>query len=138
MDAETLRVLEMVQKGQITAEQAAELLDALEAPREAEVERSRAGRRFRVIVSDKTTGRTKVNVSIPMDLVEMGARMGLSLQMKSAGRDGVQMGVSRGQGITGVDLEQIMDAIRKGADGKIFEADVEDDRHAQHVIVFVE
>ena len=142
MDQETVRILEMVQKGQITPEEAAGLLDTLTPPSESEPTRSQRGRRFRILVTDKRTGRDRVNVSIPMALVEMAAKMGLTLHMKSGARSGVQMGANRSSDrssdMAGLDVQRIMEAVKSGAEGKIVEADIDDEKGSQHVVVFVE
>jgi hypothetical protein len=123
MDQETQRVLEMVQAGQITPEEAAKLLAALDA---AAVQPPQSGRRrtLRINVTDTRSGRTKVDVNIPLSLVEVASKLGLSL------------GIKRAPELADVNFNDIMAAIKGGADGKI--VDIEDDNDSQHVVVMVD
>lgn len=78
MNEEKLRVLQMIESGAISAEQAIALLDKLVqqegvTPNDKQHQKPRW---FRVHVSDLKTGQGKVNVNIPLDLVEVGLRMG--------------------------------------------------------------
>ncbi len=138
MDQETLRILEMVQHGQITPEQAATLLDALESPSEEASSQVQRGRRFRIVVTDKASGRNRFNVSIPMALLDMAAKMKLSVLAGEGQEGSSRMGTQREHGLSGVDLQKLLEAIRGAQDGKILEADLEDDRQTHHVKVFVE
>src|SRR5574340_22707 len=79
---ERVKVLSMVAEGKITPEVAAELLKALDSadrpktpPRPADP--GRPGRYFRVTVTDTSTGRTRVNVRMPLGMVNAGMRMGM-------------------------------------------------------------
>ncbi|MEW6233671.1 MAG: hypothetical protein AB1566_15355, partial [Chloroflexota bacterium] len=77
-----------------------------------------------VRVTDMRTGKRKVNVNIPLGLAEIGARMG------------VRFGARRAAELGGLDLDEILDAIKSGTEGKI--VDVEDEEHGEKVEVFVE
>ena len=126
MNEERMQILKMVQDGVITAEEAAKLLAALE-------DRGRDGVRgpgdgksrwFRVRVTDLKTGKRKVNVNIPMGLVEVGARLGARFGAKTDAELG------------DLDLKGILDMVRAGADGKL--VDIDDDEEGEHVEVYVE
>lgn len=121
---ERMKILKMVEEGKITAEEGSKLLAAL-----AESRKSPAGsppmsgseaRWFRVRVTDLSTGRPKVNVNIPMGLVNVGLKMGARFAPD----------------IEGLDLEQITEAIKAGTSGKII--DVVDEEDAERVEIFVE
>jgi hypothetical protein len=123
MDQEMQRVLEMLQAGQITPEQAAKLLEALDT---GAVRQSPPGRKrtLRINVTDTRSGRTRVNVNIPLGLVEIASKLGLTL------------GVKRAPELADVNFDEIMSAINSGAEGKI--VDIEDDDDSQHVVVTVD
>ncbi len=120
---ERLRILEMVREGKISAEEGARLLQAL---RQGEAQHAppppppRAPRMLRVRITDMKSGRTKVNVNIPLSLVNVGIKLGARFAPNSAN----------------VDYDAIMEAIRQGASGVI--ADVEDHDSGEHVEVWVE
>ena len=87
---ERLRILRMVEQGQISAEDGSRLLDALSAGerRKAQISSPSAsatgsGRWLRVRVTDARSGRNKVNVTIPMGLVDVGLKMGHGLLLES-------------------------------------------------------
>lgn len=124
LEDEKLQILKMVEKGQISAEEGAKLLAALESPAGAAEVKSTRGRWFRVRVTDMRTGKRKVNVNIPLGLAEIGARMGM------------RFGAHRAPELGGLDLDEILDAIKSGTEGKI--VDVEDEEHGEKVEVFVE
>jgi hypothetical protein len=78
-DEERLEVLNLLRAGDITADEAAQLLDALEragGPRAAASAEpafaARGGGSFRIRVSDSATGRAGVNLSLPLGLLDAG------------------------------------------------------------------
>jgi len=117
-DEERLQILKMIQEGQITAEEGAKLLDALEEP-SGRPKATGSPRWFRVQVTDMKTGKRKVNVNLPMQLLDLGAKIGAKY---AAPAD--------------IDVEGIVQAIKEGAQGKI--VDVEDEEGGEHVEVYVE
>lgn len=124
---ERMQILKMVENKQITAEDGAKLLAALESkgqsadPDIPTPSPSTQGRWFRVRVTDLKTGRRKVNVNIPLGLVDVGLKMGAKFAPA---------------GLEGMDMKQIMAAIKAGGEGKV--VDVEDEEDGEHVEIFVE
>jgi len=118
---ERMQILRMLEAGQINAEEAARLLEALEAaPAGAESASGRRAGWFRVRVTDAATGRSKVNLNIPMGLVNLGLKIGTRFVPD----------------IEELDFNEIIEAIRSGAQGKIVE--VEDTEDGERVEIFVE
>ncbi len=121
---ERMQILRMIEEGKITAAEGVDLLRALDkGDRGATVEPlkgSSSPRWFRVRVTDTKTGRNKVNVNIPMGLVNVGIKMGAKFAPE----------------IEGEQYESIMDAIRSGQQGKVL--DVYDEEDGEHVEIFVE
>ena len=108
-----MQILKMIEARQISAEEGARLLAALDR---ADSKAGPAGpsegpRWFRVRVTDLRSGRNKVNVNIPMGLVNVG----------------IKMGARFAPNVEGLDVEQITKAIREGAHGKIVDVDEEED-----------
>jgi hypothetical protein len=111
----------MVSQGTVTAEEGVRLLDALhEATPGSQPYREGALKWFRVRVTDLETGRSKVNVNLPLGLVKVGVKIG--------GKFAPEMGE--------VDWDEVMTAIQEGASGKL--VDVEDIEDGEKVEVFVE
>ncbi len=124
---ERMQILRMVENRQISAEEAARLLSALdEQEQKPEADATppsplTQGRWFHVRVTDLKTGKRIVNVNIPLGLVDVGLKMGV--QFSPAGLDGL-------------DMNKIMAAIKAGGEGKI--ADLKDEEDGEHVEIFVE
>jgi hypothetical protein len=120
---ERMQILKMIQAGQISAEEGAKLLSALEGSQKSEMAANTAatqGKFLRVRVTDMSTGKTKVNVNVPLALVNVGLRMGARFMPD----------------LDGMDTGEIMDAIRSGMQGKI--VDVEDSEDGEKVEVYIE
>lgn len=125
---ERLRILKMVEQGQISAEDGARLLEALSAVDQrrqlpsggTQAGSAPSGRWFRVRVTDLQTGKSKVNVNIPMGLVNVGIKMGARFAPE----------------MEGFDLAQLAELARSGATGKLIE--VEDTEDGERVEIFVE
>ncbi len=77
MDNERLRVLKMLEAGQITADEAAKLLDALQSS-QGKAQARAAGRTLRVRAVD-TTGRTLADVRLPLSVAQTLARAEIRL-----------------------------------------------------------
>jgi len=117
-----MQILRMVENGHINSEEASRLLEALAHDNAAndQVELREAPRWFRVRVTDMRTGKRKVNVNIPMGLVNVGVRMGAKFAPEMAG----------------IDTDEILRAVKEGAQGKLI--DVEDEEDGERVEIFVE
>jgi hypothetical protein len=121
---ERMQILRMIEEGKITAGEGAELLRALEKSGRSQpnepLKGSSAPRWFRVRVTDTKSGRNKVNVNIPMGLVNVGIKMGAKFAPE----------------LDSAQYEEIMEAIRSGQQGKIM--DIVDEEDGEHVEIFVE
>jgi DUF4097 and DUF4098 domain-containing protein YvlB len=123
---ERMRILQMIQDGVITAEDGIRLLDSLEqsekqgAEFENTAESTRNARYFRVVVTDTQTGKTRVNVRLPVSVINAGFKMGARFAPD----------------IEGLSSADLLDSIRSGVVGRI--VDVYDDNDGEHVEVFLE
>jgi hypothetical protein len=119
----------MVQEGKITPEMAAELLKALDSSsRRPQSEESApgvfpgkgGGRFFRVRVTDTDSGKTRVNVRLPLGMVNAGIRMGMRFSPE----------------VEGLDATRLAEALAAGETGQIM--DIYDDEDGEHVEVYIE
>lgn len=129
---ERMRILRMVQDGKITAEEAARLLEVLEGIRKPAESTGQGGgastpfpagkgpRWFRVHVTDTNSGRTRVNVRLPVSVVSAGIKMGARFSPE----------------VQGLDSAQIMEFINSGEIGRVM--DIFDEEDGEHVEVFLE
>jgi hypothetical protein len=104
INEERNRILQMIEAGQVSAAEAARLLDALNADRDRGVERNRS-RLVRIRVSDLNSGRQKVNVSIPVGLLNVGLKLGARLGPTDDDEARTQLLRSIEKGVTGRLLE---------------------------------
>jgi hypothetical protein len=120
---ERMQILNMVAEGQISAGDGAKLLAALE-PEKKNVrvlaQAPSAPKWFRVRITDLESGKNKVNVNLPMSLVDVGTRMGARFAPE----------------LEDVDFNDIIEQIKSGAQGKIIE--VEDAEGGEKVEIYVE
>ncbi|HEX9373302.1 MAG TPA: hypothetical protein VF897_19980 [Roseiflexaceae bacterium] len=117
---ERLRILRLIESGQVSAEEGARLIEALGEPAR---ERTRPGappRILRVRVTDINSRRQKINVTIPVSLVGVGLKLGARLAPHAGGAN----------------VEEIMRAIEHGEIGRIFE--MQDLDEGERVEIFVE
>jgi len=121
---ERMKILKMIEEGKISAEEGARLLAALNQTRKTASSGMQVGggspRWLRVRVTDVRTGRSKASVQIPLTLVDAGLKIGAHFAPE----------------VEGVDMSNVMDALRAGMTGKII--DVVDDEDGEHVEIFVE
>lgn len=119
---ERMRILKMIDDGKITAEEGAKLLSALSESRKstpaASLKGTKGGPRWlRVRVTDTITGKPKATVNLPIRLVDAG----FNIASKYA---------------PDVAFDELLDAIKEGAEGKII--DVVDEEDGEHVEIYIE
>lgn len=130
---ERMKILTMVQEGKITPEDAAQLLEAISEgaragipprpampPNPPESGLGRKPRWLRVRVTDTNTGRPRVNVRLPVSMVNVGLKMGSKFAPQ----------------VEGLDSNELMQIIESGEIGQI--VDVFDEDDGEHVEVFLE
>lgn len=119
---ERMKILKMIADKQITAGEGAKLLEALrvaDAEPAARRETSKA-RWLRIRVTDRATERAKLNVTIPIGLVDVGLKMGARFAPEMAG----------------MDISAVEAALRDGIRGRIIE--VNDEKDNERVEIFME
>ncbi len=121
---ERMKILKMIEEGKITASDGAELLRALDKDSKSKPSEPLKGgspaKWFRVRITDVATGKNKVNVNIPMGLVNVGMKMGARFAPE----------------VEGVDFDELVTLIHGGAQGKVI--DIIDNEEGEHVEIFVE
>lgn len=120
---ERMKILKMIEEGKLSAEDGAKLLAALtegRQPSQASARAATAGRWLRIRVTDVASGRSKASVQIPLGLIDAGMKIGAHFAPE----------------VEGVDMSNVMEAIRSGMTGKII--DVTDDEDGEHVEMYVE
>lgn len=121
---ERMKILKMIEDGKLSAEEGTKLLATLSEKRGPTPPRAPgmpgAPRWLRIRVTDIHSGRSKASVQIPLALVDAGMKIGAHFAPE----------------VEGVDMANVMEALRAGMTGKII--DVTDDEDGEHVEIYVE
>lgn len=118
---ERMKILKMIEEGKLSAAEGAKLLAALTSGNRPAGGLTTSGAKWlRVRVTEVNSGRAKATVQIPLALMDAGMKIGAHFAPE----------------IDGVNMDQLMDALRSGMTGKII--DVTDDEDGEHVEIFVE
>jgi len=123
---ERMKILKMIEEGKISADDGSKLLAALSDSRRGIPTPPRppgpgsTARWLRIRVTDTRTGRSKASVQIPLALVDAGMKIGAHFAPE----------------VEGVDMSNVMQAVRSGVTGKII--DVTDEEDGEHVEIYVE
>lgn len=127
---ERLQILKLIQEGKITAEEGVQLLDAVSGADKAASEKNQSQgtsastgkdpRWFRVRVTDTDTGKTRVNIRLPINVLMAGAKMGAKFSPE----------------VEGLDMGKVMEFVRAGETGQVL--DMYDDQDGEHIEVFIE
>jgi hypothetical protein len=121
---ERMKILKMIEEGKLSVEEGTKLLAALSEKRTSMPPRgpgmSGGPRWLRIRVTDIRTGRSKASVQIPLALVDAGMKIGAHFAPE----------------VEGVDMSNVMEAVRSGVMGKII--DVTDEEDGEHVEIYVE
>ncbi|HMO59881.1 MAG TPA: hypothetical protein PKA05_07130 [Roseiflexaceae bacterium] len=120
LSEERLRILKLIENGLVSAEEGARLIDAIgEAARERPRTASRP-QSLRVIITDLVSRRQKLNVMVPVGLVNVGLKLGARFFPR----------------MSQANAEDIMRAIEVGAPGRFFE--LQDLEEGERIEIFVE
>lgn len=120
---ERMKILKMIEEGKLSAEEGTKLLAALSAKRTLSPRAPGmpgGAKWLRIRVTDTRSGRSKASVQIPLALVDAGLKIGAHFAPE----------------VEGVDMSNVMEALRAGMTGKII--DVTDDEDGEHVEIYVE
>ena len=120
---ERMKILKMIEEGKLSAEEGTKLLAALRERRPGPPRppgMPGPARWLRIRVTDTRSGRSKASVQIPLALVDAGLKIGAHFAPE----------------VEGVDMSNVMEALRAGVTGKII--DVTDEEDGEHVEIYVE
>lgn len=119
---ERLQILKMVEEKKLTSKEAIDLLAAIDQKNNEIVKRNKSKwLRIKVFEPDD---QTKVNVNIPLSLIDVGLK--IAKKFKPELDDEL---------LKSIDLDEIIEAIKNGAEGKIVEVD---SAKGERVEIFVE
>lgn len=114
MNDEKIKILKMIEDGIITASEGAQLLGAIDDASELQTtaKGNSDAKWLRVKVLSTENGvKTKVNVNVPIALVETGLKIGKHFHKDIEAS------------MQGLDITEILEMIKNGAEGKIVEVE---------------
>ncbi len=124
---EKIRIMQLVQNGTITPEEALQLLEGIDrksnvGPNIADSFTTPANppKWARILVTDMDSGKTRVNLRLPLGLITAGRKMGAKIPAK----------------MNDMDLDDLFQGSNLSSPGRVLEVYDEEDR--EHVEIFVE
>ena len=122
---ERIKILKMIQDGKITAEEGAKLLEALAEGEDTTEQKAalREGKTVKVVVTDRSSGKIKVNVKLPL---------GIARFVKNLVPPSEKMKLEQ----NGIDLDTLFQNLETGGMGKVVE--FEDEEHNHSVEIWIE
>ena len=115
------RILEMIEMGQITAAQAAQLLDTL-VPESEQSEGQMQNRTVRIWMTDMSTNRRKMNLTATMPIYLISTSLRLLARLVSQLNDGT--------------IQNVIRALEKGTTGRLL--DLQDLEEGKRLEIYVE
>ena len=127
-ETEKIKILQMIQDGKITPEQGIELLNAFETSKteKQKIEEETRGvensnpQWLRIVVTDLSSGKKKVNVRLPAGLINTGTRFGARFTTD----------------LHHLSPDRLKDLVRSGKTGLIL--DMVDEESNEHVEMYLE
>jgi len=124
---EKIRILKMIEEGKITSAEGEKLLAAIEEKNtkleKQKIDGAPKWLKIKVFEENENGKKTKVNINVPIAIVETGLKIGKGFDDKLD------------DALDGVDFNDIMEMIKNGAEGKI--VDIETDE-GETVEIYVE
>ncbi|QTL97563.1 hypothetical protein GM661_05995 [Iocasia frigidifontis] len=126
VNEEKMQILKMIEEGKINSKEGLELLEAVDSKDEQQIITSGGSKAKWLRVRVKTEeDKTKVNVNIPISVVDIGFKIAKAYSPELNADE-----------LKDIDFEEIIKAIKNGAEGKI--VDIKDEESNTTVEVFVE
>jgi hypothetical protein len=125
VEHEALEILNMVREGKVTAEQGAELLEALRTPSSPTVAAAGGKPKFvRVKVDIKGGGKetVAVNVNLPVALADLALKLAEGAKFQHGDRT-IVLGDYVKQ-FSGMDMGTILQLVKEGAQGKLVDVNI--------------
>lgn len=122
MGNERMQILKMIEEGTVSAEEGMKLIEALDEPQVTETISGRKPKMLRVKVNEPGKN-NRVNIKIPLSLINVGLKIGKKFSPELQ------------ESMDGIDMDEIMQMIKEGAEGKLVDVETED---GETVEIFVE
>jgi hypothetical protein len=132
MDQEALEILKMVSEGRITAEQGAQLLEALKTGPVSTLDPAGRKPRFvrvKVNVNGEDGERVAVNLNVPIALADVVLKLAEGAKIQQ-GDQTIILG-DYVKKLSGMDFASLLQMVKEGAEGKLVDVDVKGENGEQ-------
>ena len=125
-EEERLKILKMIQEGKISAEEGIKLLHAMDTPvpptrkPAPQVVPGQEPKFLRIHITDTRTGRTRVNIRLPISVINAGFKMGAKFSPE----------------VQGLDADQLLGFVKAGVTGQV--VDIQDVEDGEHIEIYLE
>jgi hypothetical protein len=125
-EEERLKVLKMIQENKITVEEGVALLKAMETPAPSaqsprpQVVPGREPKFLHIHITETASGRTRVNIRLPISVINAGFKMGAKFSPE----------------VQGLNADQLLAFVKTGVTGQV--VDIQDEENGEHVEIFLE
>lgn len=123
---ERLKILKMIQENKISVEEGIKLLEAIDRPVHEQkaagpqVIPGREPKFLRIHITDTRTGRPRVNIRLPISVINAGFKMGAKFSPE----------------VQGLDADQLLGFVKAGVTGQVI--DIQDEEDGEHVEIYLE
>lgn len=117
---EKMQILKMIEDGKVSSKDGLELLNALEDKERLPISKSSKWLKIKVFEPDDNT---KVNVNIPLALVDVGLKMATKMSPDLKNSD-----------LKDIDFNEIAELIKNGAEGKIVEVESDNGERVEIIV----
>lgn len=141
MNEEVRKILQMIQDGKITAEEAEKLISAIQNIGQQPEQSTKKAKWFRVRVYEGDMSKPKVNVNIPLGLAKtflkiagkLGGNIPENVRLKLE-----EKGISLDENISAEQLSMVVDSLTEQGPLKLVEVENDDEDAKQRVEVYIE
>ncbi|HPF20434.1 MAG TPA: hypothetical protein PLC88_03770 [Syntrophomonas sp.] len=140
MNQETMKILELLEQGKITRQEAMELINSLETRSDSEGGAPVSGENTKRFLRVRVNGdKTKVNVNIPVNLIKVATQIA-DASMKWIPQEAHEQIKRQGINLSQIDFDEIIKLVDQGlSDGRLVDVETEDEKEGRiKVEVYVE
>lgn len=140
MSQETMKILELLEQGKITRQEAMELINSLDTRRDPEgVSKAAVANAKRFLRVRVDGDKAKVNVNVPLNLIKVATQIA-DASMKWIPQEAHDQMKKQGIDLSKIDFDEIINLIDQGlSDGRLVDVETEDEKEGRtKVEIYVE
>lgn len=132
MSQETMKILELLEEGKVTRQEAAELLNSLDDRRASEEASPAVAANAKRFLRVRVNGdKTKVNVNVPLNLIKVATQIA-DASMKWIPQEAHDQMKKQGIDLSKIDFNEIINLVDQGlSDGRLVDIETEDEEEGR-------